>query len=214
MKVRSGADGACALRACVCADSARPRQAAGLGTCVQRLCVAATTEQENETDAARKKRAQAVRIALVFWRKNSAQLAENDSAARSGWRATATRRSSSVRKLTQCAFAERRKQLSAKILRTYPDRVPVIVNGRGVALSKQKMLTPIDMTVGTFIQEVKKHIVADDGDARSLESIFLFVNNSVMPNVSALMSVVYEANKDDDGFLYVTVTKENVFGFA
>ena len=57
--------------------------------------------------------------------------------------------------------------------------------------------------VGTFIQEIKKHIKPEENGNASLESIFLFVNNSVMPNVSALMSQIYEKNKDEDGLVSI-----------
>jgi GABA(A) receptor-associated protein len=43
------------------------------------------------------------------------------------------------------------------------------------------------------------------------KAIFLFVNGS-LPNTAALMKNVYEDNKDEDKFLYVTYSGENSFG--
>lgn len=43
------------------------------------------------------------------------------------------------------------------------------------------------------------------------KAIFVFVKNS-LPPTAALMSAIYEKNKDADGFLYVTYSGENTFG--
>ncbi len=43
------------------------------------------------------------------------------------------------------------------------------------------------------------------------QAIFLFVNDT-LPPTAALMSQIYEKNKDEDGFLYVTYSGENTFG--
>ena len=37
------------------------------------------------------------------------------------------------------------------------------------------------------------------------------VNNSLCPS-NRLMGVIYEDNKDDDGFLYIKYSSENTFG--
>ncbi len=43
------------------------------------------------------------------------------------------------------------------------------------------------------------------------KAIFIFVNNQV-PNTAELMVKVYEEQKDEDGFLYITYSGENTFG--
>ncbi len=43
------------------------------------------------------------------------------------------------------------------------------------------------------------------------KAIFIFVNNVLPPN-PALMSTIYEEQKDEDGFLYVTYNGESTFG--
>lgn len=43
------------------------------------------------------------------------------------------------------------------------------------------------------------------------KAIFIFVGN-VLPPTAAMMSSVYDQNKDDDGFLYITYSGENTFG--
>ncbi len=43
------------------------------------------------------------------------------------------------------------------------------------------------------------------------QAIYLFVNGSI-PATAALMNTIYEEHKDEDGFLYITYSGENVFG--
>ena len=45
----------------------------------------------------------------------------------------------------------------------------------------------------------------------SEKAIFIFIN-SVLPPTAALMSSIYEEQKDEDGFLYITYSGENTFG--
>mmetsp|Transcript_22680 Transcript_22680/g.38495 ORF Transcript_22680/g.38495 Transcript_22680/m.38495 type:complete len:118 (+) Transcript_22680:108-461(+) len=107
---------------------------------------------------------------------------------------------------------EKRTKLSEKILTQYKNRIPVIVepaNERAPSLNKTKFLCPVDMTVGAFVQEIKKHLTQQQS---ATESIFLFVNNSVLPNNALMMAQIYEKNKDADGFLYLSFSGENVFG--
>jgi GABA(A) receptor-associated protein len=43
------------------------------------------------------------------------------------------------------------------------------------------------------------------------KAIFLFINNTIYHS-SYLLSTIYEMNKDEDGFLYITYASENTFG--
>lgn len=43
------------------------------------------------------------------------------------------------------------------------------------------------------------------------KSLFLFVNNS-LPTTSTLVSQLYAAHQDEDGFLYLTYSGESTFG--
>jgi len=116
---------------------------------------------------------------------------------------------------------EKRQKLSAKILQTYTDRLPIIVEpatNRAPALSKSKFLAPTDMTAGAFLAEIKKHRVSGDGSSNSnsaqaqQETLFLFVNNSTLVNSSAMISQIYDKHKNADGFLYLKYATENSFG--
>ena len=73
-------------------------------------------------------------------------------------------------------------------------------------IDKTKFLVPMDLTVGQFIYVIRKRIQLSPEKA-----IFLYVNN-VLPPTSSLMSQIFEEQKDEDGYLYITYSGENTFG--
>jgi GABA(A) receptor-associated protein len=103
---------------------------------------------------------------------------------------------------------------SARILKKYPDRVPVIVELSKSAYSsslpkmtKRKFLVPCELTMGQFMIVIRKRIKLSTDQA-----LFAFVGTTV-PNPSMLLSELYQKNQDpDDHFLYVAVSRESVFG--
>ena len=104
----------------------------------------------------------------------------------------------------------KRKQVAQRIVQKYPDRVPVIVESSkssNPTIDKAKFLVPMDITVGKFICEIRKHI----REINPQHAIFLFMNG-VLPPTAALMSQMYEKHKDLDGFLYFVYALENSFG--
>ncbi|XP_023518800.1 autophagy-related protein 8C-like [Cucurbita pepo subsp. pepo] len=105
---------------------------------------------------------------------------------------------------------EKRQAEAARIREKYPDRVPVIVEKAGRSkiadIDKNKYLVPADITVGQFVYVVRKRIKLS-----SEKTIFVFVKDT-LPSTGALMSAIYEENKDEDGFLYLSYSGENVFG--
>eukprot|EP00744_Colponema_vietnamica_P000179 GILI01000325.1.p1 GENE.GILI01000325.1~~GILI01000325.1.p1 ORF type:complete len:121 (-),score=40.35 GILI01000325.1:206-568(-) len=105
---------------------------------------------------------------------------------------------------------EKRKAEASRIRSKYPDRIPVICE-KGPRtdvpdIDKKKYLVPSDLTVGQFVYVIRKRIKLSPEKA-----IFIFVNNT-LPPTAALMSSIYEQQKDEDGFLYVTYSGENTFG--
>ncbi|KAF4394453.1 hypothetical protein G4B88_018603 [Cannabis sativa] len=136
---------------------------------------------------------------------------------------------------------ERRQAEAARIREKYPDRIPVIVEraeksdvpeidkkNHGYAFVKSVLkiewpleistatftasvfyplyLVPADLTVGQFVYVVRKRIKLSPEKA-----IFIFVKN-ILPPTAAMMSSIYEENKDEDGFLYMSYSGENTFG--
>lgn len=96
-----------------------------------------------------------------------------------------------------------------------------------------RYLVPADLTVGQFVYVVRKRIKLSPEKA-----IFIFVKNILPPtgenkniictsgvwsyhiscskcwfySAAAMMSAIYDENKDEDGFLYMTYSGENTFG--
>ena len=107
---------------------------------------------------------------------------------------------------------EKRKELSAKIKKQNSNRVPVIVERHISAkrlndIPKRKFLVPEEITMGQFALELRKHI-----QLRPEETIFWMINNRSIPPSGELIGNIYEKNKDQDGFLYITYTEQNFFG--
>ncbi|CAM9711497.1 unnamed protein product [Ectocarpus sp. 12 AP-2014] len=105
---------------------------------------------------------------------------------------------------------DKRKSEAERIRAKYPDRIPVICEKADRSdipdIDKKKYLVPADLSTGQFIYVIRKRIKLDPEKA-----IFIFVNDTI-PQTSALMSQVYEHQKDEDGFLYITYSGENTFG--
>lgn len=94
----------------------------------------------------------------------------------------------------------------------YPDKLPIIVTkSRNTTINnidKNKFLVPTDMTIGQFLVVIRKRI-----KLKNEETLYLLVNDETMIETSKVMSQIYDENKDEDGFLYITYCGENVFGF-
>ena len=103
-----------------------------------------------------------------------------------------------------------RKFESARVMAKYPEKIPMIVckanNCNLMNIDKEKYLVPKDMTLGQFIFIIRKRIKLNQS-----ESLFIMVNNGLLPG-SKVLQDIYDSNKDDDGFLYITYTSENTFG--
>ncbi|BBN68457.1 Autophagy-related protein 8g [Prunus dulcis] len=89
----------------------------------------------------------------------------------------------------------------------YPDRIPVIVEKAARSnipdIDKKKYLVPAALSVGQFVYVVRKRIKLE-----AEKAIFVFVKNT-LPPTAAVMSTIYEENKDEDGFLYLIYSGEN-----
>lgn len=73
-------------------------------------------------------------------------------------------------------------------------------------LDKKKYLVPTDLTVGQFYFLIRKRI-----QLRPEEAIFFFIHNMVPPT-SSTMGSLYNQYRDEDFFLYVHYSDENVYG--
>jgi GABA(A) receptor-associated protein len=121
-----------------------------------------------------------------------------------------TTTSTSSREQPTNDYLERVKK-SQVILEKYPDRVPLIVqptkNDRDAyPIDKSKYITPRDLTLMQLQQIIRKRIHFPPEKA-----LFMFIDNKIYP-ITSLIGNIYDENKDNDGFLYITYCQENTFG--
>jgi GABA(A) receptor-associated protein len=101
---------------------------------------------------------------------------------------------------------QKRVESSTRVLRKYPDRIPIICEHLTIQMEKNKFLTPKDMTVGEFMITIRSYM-----KLRHENAIFMFIDN-IIPVNSMLLSQLYDQYKKEDGFLYITYSEENTFG--
>ena len=101
---------------------------------------------------------------------------------------------------------EKRREESRRIMDKYPNRIPVIVESKDFTLDKHKYLVPKTLTVGEFIQVIRKRVTIGPEEA-----IFLLVNNK-SPLITSTMEDIYEQDQGECGFLFINITRESVFG--
>ena len=100
---------------------------------------------------------------------------------------------------------------SKRIRSKYPDRIPIIVERDPRStnvpdIDKKKYLVPSDLSCGQFLYVIRKRLKVPPETG-----LFLFIKDT-LPPTAALVSHLYETNKDDDGFLYCRFSGENTFG--
>lgn len=109
--------------------------------------------------------------------------------------------------MSSTLLIEKRKSEAERIRSKYPDRVPVICEKADRSdipdIDKKKYLVPSDLTVGQFHYVIRKRIKLAPEKA-----LFLFCSNSIPPN-AALMSTVYEEQKDEVSNLLACGMEEN-----
>ena len=99
-----------------------------------------------------------------------------------------------------------RKALSEKILKMYPDRIPIIVTG--VSLSKTKFLVPKDLKIYEVVSQIRGCALA----LKPYDGLFIHLSDGTIPIISEPIERTYSTHVDDDGFLYLHVSIESVFG--
>lgn len=106
---------------------------------------------------------------------------------------------------------EKRIEVSNRLRISYKERVPIIVEcaktANNINLKRKKYLAPENISVGAFLNEVRKH-----ASISAEEAIFLFCGCNVLVPTNSSIVNVYNKYKDDDGFLYFTIANENTFG--
>lgn len=103
---------------------------------------------------------------------------------------------------------EKRCAESKRILDKYESRVPIIVESSSpkLVLDKAKYLVPDDLSVSQFLYVIRKRVKLHEQSA-----MFMFFGGISASGVTS-MKEIYEKYKDEDGFLYSTISLENAFG--
>ena len=106
---------------------------------------------------------------------------------------------------------EQRLTEAKQMREKYPDRIPTIlsIDKKSKSLSqiyKNKYLVPCQITVGEFIQSIRKEFILN-----SEEALYFFVGDT-LPSISENLDTIYQKYHDDDLFLYGSLNSENTFG--
>ena len=115
----------------------------------------------------------------------------------------------SYKSLSEEFTLEERKKDADKVMKKYPERIPVIVEPLTkdiIDIDKKKYIVSKDMTFGQLIFIVRKRMNVDSSIA-----LFFTVNSNLITGSSDL-GTIYEENKNEDNFLYIKYTTENTFG--
>ena len=94
----------------------------------------------------------------------------------------------------------------------YPGKIPIICErdprSKDIPdIDRKKYLVPNDLSIANFMYVIRKRLKLSPD-----KSIYLFVNDLVMPATSQLLSLMYSENCDEDGFLYIKYAGESTFG--
>ncbi len=108
---------------------------------------------------------------------------------------------------------EKRRAMSAKMLETYPDCVPVIIdrnNKTDPEIKKHKYLCNVTDEIGLLIAIMRKNMMIPLSSGNAL---FLFSEkNNTLISPQNLVGVLHKKYADNDNFLYLCYSLENTFG--
>ncbi|KAM6233191.1 microtubule-associated protein 1 light chain 3 gamma-like [Porphyrio hochstetteri] len=74
-------------------------------------------------------------------------------------------------------------------------------------LSRTKFLVSQDLPLSQFAVTLRTRLCL-----ASSQTFYLLVNNKGLPNMAITMQELYQDNKDEDGFLYLTYASQEMFG--
>ena len=106
---------------------------------------------------------------------------------------------------------EKRSAESQKIVNKWPGRIPIIMEKAATSrlpeLAKSKFLCPSEYSVQQFLGCIRKKT-----DLPRDTALFIFVNGRDLVSGETSMSAVYEQKRDEDGFLYILFSDQEVMG--
>jgi hypothetical protein len=96
---------------------------------------------------------------------------------------------------------DERKLKATTILNQHSDRIPVVVE----CSEQLQSVHPLKKNK-QFMFVIRKHMKLE-----STYAIYVFINNKLHPTTS-IMGDLYATQKDEDGFMYLSVFQESTFG--
>jgi GABA(A) receptor-associated protein len=119
---------------------------------------------------------------------------------------------------------DERKNITIKILEKYEDKCPIYLSIDKEILSNidsmfkkniNRYIVTSNLTLTQFLSILRKKINFSQN-----ESLTLFVEiyndkkiiNSILAPLTSSIGSIYNNYKDEDGFIYLKIVKENVFG--
>lgn len=111
-----------------------------------------------------------------------------------------------------CFNLEERIKKQEELQRKYPSRIPIICekakNSTLQPLEESQFLAPEDMIGSQFIFLIRRKLNLHQSSA-----FFLLIDGKVLLTGNDTMKQIYNKYKDkEDGFLYITIANENVWG--
>lgn len=109
---------------------------------------------------------------------------------------------------------EYRKQECKKIMAKYPDKLPVIVDrlkNTDPQLDKTKFLCPNNITIQDLISIVRARLEKSSIMFNQSHALFFFIDNKIIVPFHTL-NTLYREHANEDGYLYITYSKEETFG--
>jgi hypothetical protein len=110
-----------------------------------------------------------------------------------------------MRYTDKISFEERQKG-SEELLTKYKTRKPIIIYDDHTKIT-YKFLLSDDHAISFLLINLKKRMKVNKFD-----SIFLFINKNTIPCPTDNILSLYKKFKDEDGYLYIDVKRENTFG--
>ena len=102
--------------------------------------------------------------------------------------------------------------LSSSLFRSFSSSISSSSSSNGdlalARLENEKFLVPSELSFGQFAYNIRRRL-----RLRSEHALFFYIGSyGKQPVLSSTMELLYNENKDTDGFLYVCYADEKVFG--
>ncbi|KAM3848703.1 microtubule-associated protein 1 light chain 3 alpha-like [Vipera latastei] len=109
------------------------------------------------------------------------------------------------------SFATRMNE-TTEIRGKYPNKIPVVVERYRKEkslpqLDRIKFLVSPDVSISQFVFTLRTRL-----SLTATQAFYLLVNNQTLPCPSLTILEIYNNNKDEDGFLYMTYASQEMFG--